>query len=173
LLLSLIGNITISNIAVAATQVHAEGTFYYDPWSSDWGTKRQYFTIVYYGDQFEGFEAGSTFQAVELQDFFIYRKSQYYIWPPEIGNGIATLDRIELQTSSGTKTTQTNSNWSTGTYRDYLIDPDSITYTFRKNPFIQAFPGGSYRIKATGTHQMPANTWIPFSSTKSIYTSYF
>jgi len=135
LILSFLLLIVGSTVALALTTVSAGQTFYYDPWSPDYGSKRQYFTLSYYGDEWEGTDPfGSSFQAVEKQDFFIYRDDKWVIWPPEVGNGKAKLIKVELQNSSGsTVVTQQNSEWEDGTYRDYMFSTDSIRYTFRRN----------------------------------------
>jgi hypothetical protein len=145
------------------------------PWCSDYGIKRQYFTIEYQGDEYEGVESGSSYQAVEKQDFFMWRSANNYpIWPPEVGNGDGIIEKVELQTSTGTtKATQYNSNFSSGWYRDQLFSSKSIIFFRKKNPLIQAFPAGSYKIKATARHYMDPSEWFPSEKTSSVTTNTF
>lgn len=162
-----------SIVTPTATAVVASEEFYYDPWCPDWGIKRQYFTLDYRGDEYEGYEAGSTFQAVEKQDVYMWRDStKRVIWPPEIGNGSGYIIKAELQTSSGT-TKQTTYSWADGLYRSVFFNSNDLVFFTKKNPLIQAFPGGSYKIKVTATHNMPEKWVINPGKTVSITTNTF
>lgn len=148
----------------------ATGVFSYSSWHVDWGLKGQTYIIDFIGDQFET----SSKQYVRYMDVIIYRTPSYAIWPPDIGNGTAMHMKTQLINTSGTAiATESDQYWNNGAYNSYMFPGGTLIFEMRKKYEIQASPAGVYKIRATGRHVLPSDTWMPTYSEKYVETTYF
>jgi hypothetical protein len=130
--------------------------------------------VHYYADTKSGYEAGQSYDCAYNHEFIAYKTPSDTIYPPEIGNGVASVNGVYLVNSSN-KVVNTHSNeWRNGFLRSHIFPGGTHYYaTLYSTEWLQGFPSGSYRVKVVSTFALPTY-WVPWLWTSdTCYTSYF
>ncbi len=159
----------------SALAISAGGTWTHSAWSSDFGIKAFTYKVSYYADTKSGYEVGQTYDAAYNHDYIAYKTPSDYIYPPEVGNGDASVVSVSLVDSSNNiVNTLSNSSWSRGTLRSYIWPEGTIFFDeLCTTHWLQGFPSSSYRVKVVSGFALDVN-WVPnLWTSDTCYTSTF
>jgi hypothetical protein len=74
----------------ALAMISASGTWTHRAWSLQHGYKNFTYKVHYYADTKSGYEAGQSYDCAYNHEFIAYKTPSDTIYPPEIGNGVAS-----------------------------------------------------------------------------------
>ncbi|NLB87612.1 MAG: hypothetical protein GX790_00040 [Syntrophomonadaceae bacterium] len=163
----------ITDNASAAT-VNANSSWTHSAWSADYGAKSFVYQVTYIADTTSGYELGSSYDGVSNHDYIAYKS--YAIYPPEVGNGEASVIKVAIVNASNNSevTSLSNSLWRKGTIRGHILPGGSIIFDqLYSTALIQAFPSSNYKVKVVSGFALDY-IWTPNMWTNdTCYTSSF
>lgn len=157
-----------TGLAVAATMGDTTTRIGHTAWSSDYGLKTFWYRPDYVG---ETFVQGGV-DGMNTHDFYAYKLTADYIYPPDVGNGSVSPMSLNMIDSSGSVVNSIFS-FNNGTIRSVMLPGDALSFCAKHNyNSLLAQDTGSNKVRTTIMFSLDSS-WIGSVWTDYIYTGTF